>query len=319
MPMKCGPKAGVLPAPYRTNLSGVYAIINNSHQKVYIGSARHISKRLNLHRHELIRNCHSNRHLQRSFNKCPESLCVEIIEEFPSFDKDRLLSREQFWMDFYRSWERHTGYNISPTAESCAGIKHPPEYGQNISARQKGKKMSPERYAIHMARRVPSKYKPRTPEQVEAMRQVRLGSKMPKSACLKISEALKANPYQAKPVHQFTLSGEFIKTFRTAKDAETELGKRLNIAEVCKGLRRYSGGFFWSYAKEPISMRPKKNRSGLRRAMIKLLPSGDEVEFASSIAAAKSMGLNRNTIYVAALRNGTAGGFKWKFKEADNA
>ena len=60
-------------------------------------------------------------------------------------------------------------------------------------------------------------------------------------------------PFQgaSKPVHQHDKSGKFIKTFKSATDAERETGiNKDGIGRNCRGASRSAGGFVWSFIKE---------------------------------------------------------------------
>ena len=53
---------------------------------------------------------------------------------------------------------------------------------------------------------------------------------------------------KAKPVLQFTLSGEFVKEWETPKEVFEQTGiQSQNISKVCKGIRRQAGGYVWAY------------------------------------------------------------------------
>lgn len=103
--------------------SGVYQIKNKNNNKVYIGSTSgRFSKRLTSHIRELIEYRHHSKHLQNCFNKNPnfEYFEISILEVCSS---DQCLEREQFYLDLYKPYDDKFGYNISPTAVSCLGIK----------------------------------------------------------------------------------------------------------------------------------------------------------------------------------------------------
>jgi hypothetical protein len=103
--------------------SGVYQIKNKNNNKVYIGSTSgRFSKRLTSHIRELIEYRHHSKHLQNCFNKNPnfEYFEISILEVCSS---DQCLEREQFYLDLYKPYDDKFGYNISPTAASCLGIK----------------------------------------------------------------------------------------------------------------------------------------------------------------------------------------------------
>ena len=55
-----------------------------------------------------------------------------------------------------------------------------------------------------------------------------------------------------KPVKQFTLDGEYIRTFKSIAEANRIIGKgnRSRINDVCKGLAKKSMGYFWEYAEK---------------------------------------------------------------------
>lgn len=50
------------------------------------------------------------------------------------------------------------------------------------------------------------------------------------------------------PILQFTKSGEFIKEWPSAREAERQLGIR-HIGACCKGNLKTAGGFVWTYKK----------------------------------------------------------------------
>ena len=51
-----------------------------------------------------------------------------------------------------------------------------------------------------------------------------------------------------KPISQFTLEGEFIKTYPSGKEAEREVGiNDSHIGECCRGELKTAGGYIWKY------------------------------------------------------------------------
>lgn len=57
------------PMPFSVSGGGVYALVNRSNLKMYIGSSVKMSKRVSNHRLELKKGKHRNRHLQSAFNQ----------------------------------------------------------------------------------------------------------------------------------------------------------------------------------------------------------------------------------------------------------
>lgn len=102
---------------------GVYQIKNKENNKVYIGSTSlKFSKRLTSHIRELIENRHHSIHLQNSFNKSKsfEKFEISILE---ICEPEFCIELEQKWINHFQSYDDKFGYNISPTAGSCRGIK----------------------------------------------------------------------------------------------------------------------------------------------------------------------------------------------------
>jgi group I intron endonuclease len=119
--------------------SGIYKIINIEDGKVYIGSAVWLQHRWIDHRSQLNNNIHYSTYLQNAWNKYGENgfkfETVEVIE-----DKTKLIEREQYWINYYRSYERDHGYNLSPTAGSRLGSKQSDAVRSKISSLMLGKK-----------------------------------------------------------------------------------------------------------------------------------------------------------------------------------
>ena len=101
----------------KTNISGIYAIVNKINNKRYIGSSKNIKHRWKQnHIPSLKFQNHHNRHLQSSWDKYGENnFYFEILEECP---KNILLEREGYWIEKYRSWEREYGYNLTRIVDS---------------------------------------------------------------------------------------------------------------------------------------------------------------------------------------------------------
>lgn len=114
---------------YRTNLidlkrkelnfNGIYAIYNNKNGKFYIGSCSSKSflyERLNHHKNDLLNKKHTNRFLQKAFNKYSienfQVLILEICEPI------KCLEREQHYLNVLQPH-----YNLEKVAGSSLGRK----------------------------------------------------------------------------------------------------------------------------------------------------------------------------------------------------
>lgn len=254
-----------LPSPYLVKGSGIYAIINRDNLKIYVGSGVRLNHRWTEHRHDLSKKKHHSRYFQRAFDKNPDAFEIQVIEELPGSEKFKLIEREQFWMDFYQSYLPEKGYNISPKADSCQGIKRDPEYVARVSASLKGRKMSPERLVIHRKAMMGHRGRKFTQEQKAEQSRRFTGRKASKEWRDNISKGHKANPWQQRAVLQFSLDGKFIRRFEQVLHAEALFGGRADIHSACKGKVRQSNGFVWRYATEAnetdiIPVRPKLKR-----------------------------------------------------------
>lgn len=123
--------------------SGIYRITCSANQKVYVGSAVNLPRRMGDHLSRLKAGSHKNARLQNAWNKYGESLFSFDIVEY--CDRDELLAREQFWIDKLDCCR--SGFNISPCARSTLGVprpkgvyRHTEESKLKISSGNKGKK-----------------------------------------------------------------------------------------------------------------------------------------------------------------------------------
>jgi group I intron endonuclease len=121
--------------------SGVYQIRCLANGKLYIGSTADLANRWGTHRHYLAKGTHHSVKLQRAWNKYgADAFVFEVLElTFPW----ATVEVEQRYLDEFRTFEPTTGYNVSPTASSTAGVVKTPEQCRAISERMKGKPQHP--------------------------------------------------------------------------------------------------------------------------------------------------------------------------------
>jgi group I intron endonuclease len=101
---------------------GIYLIYNIINGIKYVGSSVDIKERWNEHIRFLNKNCHCNNKLQNSWNKYGRNnFTFDILE---LCDKNILLDKERYWINYFKSNVRNIGYNISPVAGSQLGFKH---------------------------------------------------------------------------------------------------------------------------------------------------------------------------------------------------
>lgn len=198
---------------------GVYGIISNIDNRIYVGGSEDLGVRFSTHKYHLSKHKHCCHDLQLVHDINPSTLEFFVIEELQ--DKTRLRGREQFWMDFYRSYVPEKGFNQSPNSETCLGYKQTKEHIEKVASKNRGKKRPP---------------------RSEEWRK-------------KTSEALKGKPNlrQSKMVVQWSLDGKQLATFRSIARAASELNLCVSgIVNCLKGRYIQTGGFKWTYATASI-------------------------------------------------------------------
>ena len=117
----------------------------------------------------------------------------------------------------------------------------------------------------------------------------------------------------SKPVDQYTLDGEFIKSYPSAKVAGEETSaNRSYITQCCKGKQKSAGGFLWVYKDAPAPTYEKKYYSPVQQLTIK----GKIVaEFRSLTEAQAVTGVELHNISECCRgKSRIAGGFMWQYK-----
>ena len=118
------------------DMIGIYCIKNKINGKVYIGSSNNIERRFRRHRTELNTKRHSNKHLERAYQRDGEENFDFIILEICL--EEELISKEIFYINKYEALDNTKGYNLS------IPIKHPTitsnsNYRSILSEAKKGK------------------------------------------------------------------------------------------------------------------------------------------------------------------------------------
>jgi|TARA_S200002703_G_scaffold3988_1_gene5415 group I intron endonuclease len=117
--------------------TGVYLITNKVNSKVYVGSSIDVRQRSWGHKEKLNNGKHHSSHLQRAWDKYgKESFVFEFLEETPPI-REKILEREQHYLDLYESYDREKGYNINPKASSRLGAKWSEESKKKLSETMK--------------------------------------------------------------------------------------------------------------------------------------------------------------------------------------
>jgi len=127
--------------------TGVYQIKNVVNDKVYIGSAVYLKRRLNTHRNLLGKNQHHCKQLQEEWNQFgPEVFIFDILENCKI---ETRIEREQYYMDLLINDDKRTLlYNTTHYARAgghhLAGTKKDPDAVRRSAEGNRGKKRTPE-------------------------------------------------------------------------------------------------------------------------------------------------------------------------------
>lgn len=198
-----------------SKVSGIYSIRTSVNNRIYVGSSINLWKRYKQHKNDLKTSIHHNVKLQRHVHKFGiDSLLFEIIE---FCDKEILIEREQYWIDYHKAYDILTGFNINLKAESSIGVKRSDEYKKNVSIRVTGTKWSK--------------------ENKRNLQLSRLG-----------------NPGNVLPVLQYTLDGEFVREWASTRSAYKSFGKNKSscIANNLSGMSLSAHGYFWTSKNKPF-------------------------------------------------------------------
>ncbi len=173
--------------------SGIYIIKNNINDKVYIGSAINIKRRIGRHFSELKHNKHGNIIFQRLYNKYADTIALsyEILENCNTKD---LIQKEQFYIDSCKN----SLLNINKIANSRTGVTNSVEHNQKISNTLLGHKLL-EETKIKISNTLKGK---------------------------KLSQETIEKKYVK--VSQFSLDGGFIRTWNSIKEASETLNIERN-------------------------------------------------------------------------------------------
>ena len=209
--------------------NGVYIIKNNINNKVYIGSSAGktgIRGRIRHHKSALKHNRHINKHLQRSYNEYGSSaFSYKILEECKP---EECITREQYYLDLYQSFDINKGYNICPTAGNTLGRKHSEETRLKI-----GKSRV---YGVS-----PFKGKRHSRKSIENMSLAQKNSIKGKERLLRL------NISRRIPVVGVNLvTGEVLQLKYAGEDSRF-LDSGINMC--CRGRIKHYKGYKWSYAK----------------------------------------------------------------------
>lgn len=251
------------------NICGIYSITNSNTGKKYIGSSKNIQKRIKEHFADLRSGVHHATPLQNSFNKHGEDVFThQLIEKIEDpTDKEFILEREQFWINYYQSFISANGYNLSKFSTHSENELIPVVKLDYITGKYICAYDSISDANIDMGKH---KYNDNISACVRGEQKSAWNFKW-----LKAVEGKSISDYENEaqniiikrfPVEQIDLkTGEVLNLFPSAPEAEIYLGREPNnggVYSCCNGKQKHSAGYKWRWFK-PLNLREKQFHCGI--------------------------------------------------------
>lgn len=220
---------------------GIYKIVNKINNKVYVGQAVDIKRRLSEHKSYSFNPNHNsyNYAIHRAIRKYGiENFSFEIIEECSI---EQLDEREKYWIKQLNS--QQLGYNMTEGGDTTAN-----HWDREIN-----------QYTLE------GKYLKTYAAIRQAARETGIDHALIGRCCNhKVSHAggylwsyveeeviIPSKPILRRKIEQIDLeTGKVINVYNNAADAARALNKKssTNIRNVCHGKQRMAYGYFWRYA-----------------------------------------------------------------------
>jgi group I intron endonuclease len=216
--------------------SVIYKISNKINNKIYIGQAKNITKRLYQYKYYFKTNIFTNKHLTSAIKKFGlenfEFSILEYVEE------NNLSEREIYWISHFDSSNNEKGYNKTLGGD---GLKATPEIKLKISISLTGKKHTEERNLNQSLSQLNNKHTQESKDKLSKTNIERF-----KNIEAREKQGIKLR----KPVIQYSLQGDFIKEWISTREVEKILKiDRGTISKCCngKGYYKSAGGYIWKY------------------------------------------------------------------------
>ena len=236
---------------------GIYKIINKVNNKIYVGKAKDIYKRIQAHKYNLAKESkNENRYLINAWYKYgPLNFEYIVIEEL-ELDEELLKEREDYWIVKLKATDKNFGYNLR--RDSSTGLiiseetkklkseifkgERNPNYGNKWSLEQKEK----------MSKRLKTEFK--SGERVISIEASKKGCKVRNKRWEEnpsLKEDMKKKVSASKTEYQFyqydKITNNLVKIWDSMYDIlkENPEWKRHNIYAVCSGEKPSIYGYIW--------------------------------------------------------------------------
>lgn len=207
----------------------IYQITNDINSKIYIGKTEFsIDKRFKEHCKDAYRREKEKRPLYAAMRKYGiKHFHIELIEE-----TDNPEERERYWIEQKRSFKN--GYNATLGGDGKKYIDYDlviASYKETQNIAETARQLNLDKHHISTILHL---------NNIEVLSTEKVNQK-----CV------------GKVVNQYTLQGEYIQSFPSAKSAAEALGKitstskgaTSHITDVCRGKRKTAYGYIWKFSK----------------------------------------------------------------------
>lgn len=209
----------------------IYKITNSINQKIYIGKTiRTIEERWREHQRDYNKTSLEKRPLYAAMKKY--GISAFSIEQIEECSLEELEEKERYWIEFYGSFKN--GYNATLGGDGKPYI----DYDLVILTYRETQNITKTAEILNIGR-----------DTVSIILNIKKEPILP-------ATQINRNKFGI-PVNQYDLSGNYIRTFPSAKNAAFTLGKinkptdrgaGAHITDVCKGRRKTAYGYIWRFA-----------------------------------------------------------------------
>ena len=266
------------------SFSCIYLWKNLINGKLYVGQTQNFYQRAKQYQ----RNKEKNRIIGKAINKYGfDNFDISILEKDVPLDK--LDEREQYWMDYYQSYDLNIGYNLCSEAGTTRGFKHSEETKQALSQNHKQFYIDhPEK--IRRGKDNPAYGRHITPENSKKMSERLIGNQYAKGSHWVMSDETKEKISRAMKGKQNCL-GRKLSAETKAKIAESN--RRRIISETSK--KKMSESHMGKTCRKVLCVETGKVYESIKDASIAVNVDGSTI---SKCCRGKQK---------------TAGGFHWQY------
>ncbi len=236
--------------------SGIYKIENLINNKIYIGASSNIIKRIIKEHIGLLKNNkHDNPHLQNSWNKyLPVNWEFSVIEEVGNITL--LKEREQYWLDFFKSYNVDVGYNISKVSfgspmtgrkhsentirimsEKKTGVNHPMYNKKHNETARKNMSISKIGNKYSLGRKLTDEHK----------RKISIANMEKNVSDFTLDKMINSKRNKMKKIERINILTGEVKEYDSVHLASRDGFGLGNICHCLGGRRNSHKGFYWKY------------------------------------------------------------------------